>query len=96
MNRGPTATTPSRQRELADLLVTAIEEVIQHLPGFIAANIHVSVDGARVANYAQWETVEALQAMLENSDAKERIDRSAEIAESFDPGLYNVVSVHHR
>jgi antibiotic biosynthesis monooxygenase (ABM) superfamily enzyme len=87
---------PERQRELADLLATATEEVIQHLPGFVAANIHVSADGARVVNYAQWETAEALQAMPENPDAKEHIDRSAEVAESFDPRLYEVVSVHHR
>jgi quinol monooxygenase YgiN len=70
---------PERQRELADLLATATEEVIQHLPAFVAANIHVSADGARVVNYAQWETAEALQAMLENPEAKEHIDRSAEV-----------------
>jgi antibiotic biosynthesis monooxygenase (ABM) superfamily enzyme len=57
---------PERQRELADLLITATEEVMQHLPGFVSANIHVSADGARVVNYAQWETAEAFQSMLAN------------------------------
>lgn len=35
-----------------------------HLPGFIAANIHVSAGGARVVNYAQRETAEALRPCL--------------------------------
>lgn len=50
----------------------------------------------RVVNYAQWETAEAFQAMLGNSEAKEHMGRAAEIAASFDPHLYNVISVHHR
>jgi antibiotic biosynthesis monooxygenase (ABM) superfamily enzyme len=87
---------PERQRELADLLITATEEVIQHLPGFIAANIHVSTDGVRVVNYVQWETAEDFQAMLANREAKEHIDQAAAIADSFEPHLYSVVSVHHR
>lgn len=87
---------PERQRELADLLITATEEVMQHLPGFIAANIHVSTDGVRVVNYAQWETAEAFQAMLANPEAKEHMDQAAAIADSFDPHLYSVLSVHHR
>ena len=46
---------PERQQELLDVLTEATEEVIKHLPGFISANFHKSVDGVRVANYAQWE-----------------------------------------
>lgn len=87
---------PEHQHELADLLVTATEKVMRHLPGFVAANIHVSTDGVRVVNYAQWETAEAFQAMLANPLAKEHMDQAAAIAESFDPHLYSVVSVHHR
>jgi hypothetical protein len=46
---------PARQQELVQLLVKATEEVMQHQPGFISANIHASADGERVVNYAQWE-----------------------------------------
>lgn len=87
---------PERQRELAGLLITATEEVMQHLPGFVAANIHVSADGVRVVNYAQWETAEAFQAMLGNPEAKKHMEQAAAIAEGFDPHLYSVASVHHR
>src|SRR5262249_30407728 len=41
---------PERQRELVDLLIDATEQVIQHVPGFISANIHASIDGTRVVN----------------------------------------------
>lgn len=65
---------PERQRELVDLLVHATEEVMQHLPGFIAANIHASADGTRVVNYAQWASADAFHAMLGNPEAQDAFD----------------------
>jgi heme-degrading monooxygenase HmoA len=85
-----------RQRELVDLLVRATDEVMQHLPGFIAANIHASADGTRVVNYAQWESADAFHAMLENPAAQEHMGQAAVLADRFDPNLYTVESVHHR
>jgi heme-degrading monooxygenase HmoA len=85
-----------RQRELVDLLVRATDEVMQHLPGFIAANIHASADGTRVVNYAQWESADAFHAMLENPAAQEHMGQAAALADRFDPHLYTVESVHHR
>ena len=58
---------PERARELADLLTAATEDVMQHIDGFISANIHLSTDGTRVVNYAQWRSAEAFQAMLSRS-----------------------------
>lgn len=84
-----------RQRRLVDLLVRATEEVMQHQPGFIAANIHASADGTRVVNYAQWESAEAFHAMLENPVAQEHMGEAAALADQFDPHLYTVESVHH-
>ncbi|PSQ96647.1 MAG: antibiotic biosynthesis monooxygenase [Bacteroidetes bacterium SW_9_63_38] len=43
-----------RRQALVDVLVEATEQTMQHLPGFVSANIHVSHDGTRVVNYAQW------------------------------------------
>jgi quinol monooxygenase YgiN len=85
---------PERQQELVDLLERATQEVIGHLPGFISANFHASLDGTRVVNYAQWETADALHAMLSNPDAQEHLRAATAIASS-DPRLYRVVSVHH-
>ena len=87
---------PERAGEVAALLVTATNEVMQYVPGFISANIHLSTDGSRVVNYAQWESAEAFQAMMQNPTAREHMDKCASLAISFDPHLYTVESVHNR
>jgi quinol monooxygenase YgiN len=86
---------PEHQRRLVDLLVRATEEVIRHRPGFVAANIHASEDGARVVNYAQWESADAFRAMLADPAAGEHMRAAGELAKSFDPHLHTVESVHH-
>jgi len=87
---------PDRAHELAALLVEATEEVMQHVPGFISANIHVSTDGTRVVNYAQWQTADAFVAMQSDPAAQVHMRAAAEVAEGFDPHLYTVESVHER
>ena len=88
------AVEPERARQLADLLTAATEDVMQHIDGFISANIHLSTDGTRVVNYAQWQSAEAYQAMLEDPGAREHMGPCAAIATSFEPHLYTVESVH--
>jgi heme-degrading monooxygenase HmoA len=85
---------PHRAAELVELLRQATEDVMCHVPGFISANIHLSTDGTRVANYAQWRSAEDFRAMLTDPTAREHMDRCADIATSFDPHLYTVESVH--
>jgi antibiotic biosynthesis monooxygenase (ABM) superfamily enzyme len=86
---------PERQRELVDLLVRTTDEVMRHQPGFLSANIHASPDGTRVANYAQWESVEHFQRMQADPTAREHMGVVAAMA-TFEPALYDVVSVHER
>jgi quinol monooxygenase YgiN len=85
---------PERARQLADLLTAATEEVMQHIDGFVSANIHLSTDGTRVVNYAQWRNAEAMQAMRSNPTAQEHMTRCADLADRFEPHLYTVESVH--
>lgn len=87
---------PEKAGELAAMLDRATDEVMRHVPGFISANIHVSTDGTRVVNYAQWETAEAYQAMLADPAAREHMAPAAALAQRFDPHLYTVESVHGR
>jgi quinol monooxygenase YgiN len=89
------AVARERQDELVELLDRATEEVMRHEPGFISANIHKSLDGTRVANYAQWETREDFEAMLGNPAAQEHMAAAAAMAHA-EPALYEVVSVHER
>jgi quinol monooxygenase YgiN len=85
---------PERARQLADLLIAATEEVMQHVDGFISANIHLGTDGTRVVNYAQWRSAAAFQAMLQDETAQEHMAQCAALADSYDPHLYTVESVH--
>lgn len=85
---------PDKAHELAAVLSTATEDVMQHQDGFRSANIHVSTDATRVVNYAQWDSPEAYQRMLENPVAREHMGQAAALAIGFDPHLYKVESVH--
>ena len=86
---------PSRQDELVKLLDDATEKVIRKLPGFVSANIHRGLDGRHVANYAQWATREAMEAMLAEPEAQHHIRLAASMAQ-YAPSLYSVASVHRR
>ena len=87
---------PENAQALSDLLTEATEQVMQHIDGFISANIHRSTDGTRVVNYAQWTSAEAMAAMRTDPTALEHMSKCADLAVSFDPHLYTVESVHHR
>ena len=84
---------PERQEELLTLLREATEDTMRHLPGFVSANLHRSLDGRHVANYAQWRTREAMEAMRKDPRAQVHMQAALEIAKS-EPVLYEVHSVH--
>ena len=81
---------PEDQRRLVDVLVEATRAVMRNKEGFISANIHRSLDGTRITNYAQWRSKEAFDAMLGDREAGEHMGEAARIAESFEPHLYEV------
>jgi quinol monooxygenase YgiN len=87
---------PARAADLAAVLRTATEKVMRHQSGFRSANIHVSTDGTRVVNYAQWDSAEAYSAMLANPTTQQHMSDAAALAISYDPHLYTVESVHER
>jgi quinol monooxygenase YgiN len=80
---------PQNQQKLVDLLTEATEAVMRHLPGFVSANIHKSLDGVRVANYAQWKSREHFEAMLKNPTALPHMEAIMQLAK-FDAHLYEV------
>jgi quinol monooxygenase YgiN len=80
-----------RQQELVALLVEATEQTMQHLPGFVSANIHASHDGTRVINYAQWQSREHFEAMREREAVQPHTQRAAEVAENYDPIFCDLV-----
>jgi quinol monooxygenase YgiN len=57
---------PENQKRLVEMLVEATKTVMSKQPGFVSATIHASVDGTRAVTYAQWESQDHFEAMLEN------------------------------
>lgn len=86
---------PANQQRLVDVLIEATEQVMRHIPGYVSANIHKSLDGTQVVNYAQWQSREAFEAMLRNPDAGAHMRQAAALA-AYAPQLYTVVYTDER
>ena len=82
----------SNQQRLVDILIETTEQVMNKQEGFISANIHKSLDGTRVVNYAQWESKEAFEKMLKNPKAIVHMNEVLTIAKA-DGSLYEVAFV---
>jgi quinol monooxygenase YgiN len=83
---------PSQQQQLLDLLVRATE-VVRLAPGFISASLHRSLDGTKVAMYAQWQSAEHYQAMRADPAALPYLKQAVAIAK-FEPAIYEVVETY--
>ena|SRR4029077_21012439 len=81
---------PERQAALVDLLADATTAVINRFPGYVSANIHRSLDGAKVVNYAQWLRADDYEAMLADPVVQQHISHAAATANSLEPHLYRV------
>jgi quinol monooxygenase YgiN len=86
---------PAQQTELVDALDKATREIFVTLPGFNSANLHSSLDGIRVINYAQWASEQQYAEALQRADVREHLAESAAIADKWDPTLVRVRSIHH-
>ena len=80
------------QARLMELLTRATETSVRHVPGFIAAALHRSLDGRKVTMYAQWRSAEDYERMRARPDASPFLAEALTIA-TFDPGLYDVAEV---
>lgn len=81
---------PHQQQLVVDLLVEATETVMKYVPGYISANIHKSLDGIRVVNYAQWESQEAFQSMFSDPNVRVHMNEILKVATP-DYHLYEVM-----
>jgi quinol monooxygenase YgiN len=80
---------PANQQKLVTLLIEATDRTMKHMPGFVSANIHRSLDGKKVVNYAQWESLAAFEAMRKHPDAIPHMQAAAALAQ-FEPILCEV------
>jgi heme-degrading monooxygenase HmoA len=83
---------PDKQQQLVDTLIETTERVIKHIPGFVSASFHKSLDGTRVVNYAQWESREAFERVMQNGEARKRMVLAQQIGQT-DGHFYTVSAV---
>ena len=81
---------PDRQQRLIELLARATQSSVRHVPGFVAAALHRSLDGTKVTMYARWRSAEDYQAMRQDAGPAPFLDEALKIAE-FEPGMYEIV-----
>jgi heme-degrading monooxygenase HmoA len=84
---------PEQQDQLVRMLNEAAERTMRHIPGFVSASIHKSLDGQRVVNYAQWRSKKDFEAMFNNPQAAEHIKAISAVAAP-DAHLYEVSEVY--
>lgn len=81
--------SPDNQQRLIDLLTQATDLSVRHANGFVSAALHQSLDGTQVTMYAQWQSMEAYQAMRGDLAAAPYLAEALTIS-TFEPGAYNV------
>ena len=77
------------QQALIDFLADAAK-FASTTPGWISASVHRSRDGTRVVNYAQSESLEAAQGIIDRLRESGWLERNRALGEAH-PGLYDVV-----
>jgi Antibiotic biosynthesis monooxygenase len=83
-----------RQQDLIEHLTAAVSFAREE-PGWVSASLHRSLDGTRVVNYAQSDSLEAAQAVIERLRRSGFLDRNRQFGEPH-PGLYEVVNTFER
>jgi quinol monooxygenase YgiN len=83
---------PEHQQALLAALRKETEEVVAGLDGFVSANFHLSTDGRRVLNYAQWTHLDAFNAMMASEQGRAMILAVHEYTQSIDIHMYEVAA----
>jgi quinol monooxygenase YgiN len=83
---------PGKQHALLAQLRKETEEVVGKLDGFVSASLHLSTDGRRVLNYAQWTSLDAFNAMMAGEQGKKMILAVHEYTQSIDIHMYEVAA----
>ena len=84
----------ARQADLVAVLEESVAETFSQVEGFISASVHASLDHTRVITYIQWRSVHDFDQAELNPKVSEHLDKIMAVAESADPRLFHVTSVH--
>lgn len=88
------AVEPAKAEELLKILSEATEHGMRQRPGFVSANLHVSLDRKHIANYVQWRSKADNDAMMNDPEAQKHMRKAAETATAFDPIYYELRESH--
>ena len=83
LETGDIALVPAKTL-VSTLLIDSTEQTMKHLPGFVSANIHRSLDGKKVVNYAQRKSNADFEAMRNNPKAATHMQAAGKLAK-FEP-----------
>jgi quinol monooxygenase YgiN len=81
---------PEQQQELIDTIEEFLE-IVRLQPGFVSANLHKSTDGVKVANYAQWQNMEAYEAFRNNAEVQAKAEKLRQF-DTPDSHVYEIVA----
>src|SRR6266516_7430255 len=86
--------SPETQQRLVDLFIEATQRTMRNQPGYVSANIHKSLDGTRVTNYAQWRSPEDFEAIGKNPEVAVHMRAVLLFATSFEFYFYEVFFIY--
>ena len=72
--------------------VRQLFSLVQQQPGLVSANLHRSLDGLKVANYAQWNNEAALEAFRQLPETMSLVDSLQDLIEEMDSHQYEIVA----
>ena len=83
-------TKPELQQELI-ATIREFLETVKTQPGFVSANLHQSIDGVKVANYAQWSSMDTFKAFKNNKEVRGKAEKLFEF-DTPDSHIYEIVA----
>ncbi len=81
---------PERQQALIEAIAEFLP-IVKTQPGFVAAHLHRSLDGVKVVNYAQWQSLPDYDAFRSNSTVSSHSQKLWEFPPP-DVHLYEIVA----
>jgi hypothetical protein len=86
---------PAKAEQFVSTQVGEYKRLQGQFPGSYTANLHISLDRTRAANYAHFASVEDYVAMRNSSEFADHLKRLQGLVVKAEPQLYQVVYTQH-
>jgi heme-degrading monooxygenase HmoA len=86
---------PDKQAEALSLM-TERARFMARQPGFISISLHRSLDGRRIVNYVQWQSLDLLRSAHQSPEFRKEWGHFDQLTDEIDPHLYEVAHVMDR